>query len=96
MRASLNLYGAVDAIVTHDGPARPEFAPRDQRPPLLIRAARNPVLPRDGGGGFVVRAARGAVARDHVERAGAVTTTLPAGTRVVALREAVPSCAATS
>ena len=95
MRASLNLYGAVDAIVTHDGPARPEFA-RDQRPPLLIRAARNPVLPRDGGGGFVVRAARGAVARDHVEKTGAATTTLPAGTPVVALREAVPSCAATS
>ena len=95
LRASLNLYAAVPAtaaVAVHDGPARPELAGEAPRPPTVIApCAALPKLPRDGGGRFRVRGAKGALVRDHVEQTGALVGVLRPGEDVVAVREATSS-----
>ena len=96
-RASLNLYYAIpgdggDLLVTHGGPARRELAADDaRRPPTSVAAVALPKLPRDGGGRFRVKAPKGALIRDHVEKTGALVGLLPVGADVVGVREATSS-----
>ena len=95
LRASLNLYTAVRAtaaVAVHDGPVRPELAGEAPRPPTVVApCAALPKLPRDGGGRFRVRGAKGALVRDHVEQTGALVGVLRPGEDVVAVREATSS-----
>ncbi|KAH8053633.1 C-4 methylsterol oxidase [Aureococcus anophagefferens] len=81
LRASLNLYAAVRAtaaVAAHDGPA-PELAGEPRPPTVIAPRAALLKLPRDGGGRFRVRGAKGALVRDHVEQTGALVGVLRPG-----------------
>ena len=75
----------------HDGPVRPELAPKTPRPPTVVKRQRVLALPMDGGGRYRVKAPKGALVRDHVEASGTALGLVPHGEDVVALKEAVSS-----